>query len=183
MKNYVPLPPRLRRALAPAVALACLALPAAIEAKEYCCPCDGGESVTVDERNSMMASMKCSLICSAPVRAESGLPGSRAIGARRGRDHGAAVRIDRLQWRGGGIGRILRRSHRPDSRRRPFIPGRLRRRGQRLERHPPCRRAHRAGGAVILRLARVRNPEPAHRRRLSASTGARRSSVRQVCRG
>jgi hypothetical protein len=72
MKNYVPLPPRLRRALAPAVALACLALPAAIEAKEYCCPCDGGESVTVDERNSMMASMKCSLICSAPVRAESG---------------------------------------------------------------------------------------------------------------
>lgn len=31
--------------------------------KDYCCPCESGEMISVDERNSMMASMKCSLLC------------------------------------------------------------------------------------------------------------------------
>ncbi len=31
--------------------------------KDYCCSCENGEMISVDERNSMMASMKCSLLC------------------------------------------------------------------------------------------------------------------------
>jgi len=40
--------------------------------KDYCCPCENGEMISVDERNSMMASMKCSLLCKDATRAVSG---------------------------------------------------------------------------------------------------------------
>ncbi len=68
-------PVRRRRAALEAGLLAIsalLLLPAAAGARDFCCPCPGAEAVTIDERNNMMASMKCSLVCNAPVLAESG---------------------------------------------------------------------------------------------------------------
>lgn len=40
--------------------------------KDYCCPCENGEMISVDERNSMMATVKCSLLCKDATRAVSG---------------------------------------------------------------------------------------------------------------
>jgi hypothetical protein len=41
-------------------------------AKDFCCNCGNGEKISIDERNSMMASMKCSLVCRDATMAESG---------------------------------------------------------------------------------------------------------------
>ena len=41
-------------------------------AKDYCCACENGEMFSVDERNSMMATMKCSLVCKDATPAVSG---------------------------------------------------------------------------------------------------------------
>ena len=46
-----------------AIVVAALSWAAPGWGKDYCCPCENGEMISVDERNSMMASMKCSLLC------------------------------------------------------------------------------------------------------------------------
>jgi hypothetical protein len=40
--------------------------------KDFCCPCGNGEMISVNERNSMMATMKCSLLCNDATPAVSG---------------------------------------------------------------------------------------------------------------
>lgn len=45
---------------------------APVWAKDFCCPCENGQMISVDERNSMMATMKCSLMCKDATRAVSG---------------------------------------------------------------------------------------------------------------
>ena len=40
--------------------------------KDYCCVCGNGEMTSVDERNSTMAAVKCSLICKDATSAVSG---------------------------------------------------------------------------------------------------------------
>jgi hypothetical protein len=40
--------------------------------KDFCCPCENGKMISVDERNNITASVKCSVLCKDATRAVSG---------------------------------------------------------------------------------------------------------------